>query len=49
MIKHKKKVKTWCFDINLMILYSLIYQQARDIRPLSGSSTPLLSMNVTHL
>ena len=34
MIKHKKKVKTWCFDINLMILYSWIHPQASDIRPL---------------
>ena len=34
MIKQTKNVKAWCFDMNLMILCSRIYQQARDIRPL---------------
>ena len=33
MIKHLKNVKTWCFENNLMILCSRIYQQSRDIRP----------------
>ena len=40
MIKHKKKVKTRSFNINLMILYSRIYQRHMSFAFCKGLTHP---------